>query len=260
MKRLSSIICIILIGADLMAQDAIHITAREGRIESLLKKKSPEQVESLVIDGTLNNTDLLYLSKLPNLRSLDISQAEMSKEFSKSLREQFLDLYTEDSYDSRVREGHYDGSNLYLSGFKELTDLSLGGRLFADSWTEYGIGTQSDLGNPRMSLLNDDGVPWYGFGYGHFQVLDDTMHTHITEECGTILALREQVDRNGVTCTIKDALEVLAVATNHGNICGGLLYVRRQHGMGIGIVTIYEFCKRHEVICSTDLIDAAHFG
>ena len=94
----------------------------------------------------------------------------------------------------------------------------------------------------------------------HFQVLDDTMHTHITEECGTILALREQVDRNGVTCTIKDALEVLAVATNHGNICGGLLYVCRQHGMGIGIVTIYEFCKRHEVICSTDLIDAAHFG
>ncbi len=213
MKRISFIICIILIGADLMAQDAIHITAREGRMESLLKKKSPEQVESLVIDGTLNNTDLLYLSKLPNLRSLDISQAEMSKEFSKSLREQFLDLYTEDSYDSRVREGHYDGSNLYLSGFKELTDLSLGedvrhlyfnqefeklsiphsciieyvpdggiaienliindGRLFADSWTEYGIGTQSDLGNPRMSLLNDDGVPWYGFGYGHFQVLDE---------------------------------------------------------------------------------------
>ena len=52
----------------------------------------------------------------------------------------------------------------------------------------------------------------------HLQVLNDTMHTDVAEECRAVLTLVEHVDCNGVTRTVEDSLEVLSVATNHGNV------------------------------------------
>ena len=201
MKRISSIVCIILTGTCLMAQNRVQITSKEGKLESQLKRQSPEQIESLKIDGILNNTDLLYLSKLPNLHSLDITEAELSDGFTKSLREQFIDFYTEDLDNPKKRDGHFDRGVLVLAGFRALKELKLGddvrklyfnqefdrlsipsscqieyvpeGRIWIPELEIDDVGQLYDASRPRLSRLeDDDAVPWYGFGYGHYQSLE----------------------------------------------------------------------------------------
>lgn len=224
-KRIAfSIICIVLTATSLMAQNTIQITTKEGKVESVLNGRSSEQIDSLIISGEINNTDLLYLSNLPNLRFLDISKAELSREFSKNLLDRALDFFGLGIQgQDGSNNGHFDGEKLNLVGFKSLTELRLGDQVrhlcFYQGFEKLTIPRSCEIeyvpngvvwiqelmvgyaGNkyldsetigvfdkirekserpsnisdfkPWMIEVDDDSVPWRGFGYGHCQELDN---------------------------------------------------------------------------------------
>ena len=97
-----------------------------------------------------------------------------------------------------------------------------------------------------------------GDGTLHFQVLNYSMNTYIAEESCAIL-LKGHVVGDGVTSTVEETLEVLAVTTD-SVVVGALVNVSRQDSIGIGIITVHEFSESFQVFRSTNLIDAIHFG
>ena len=97
-----------------------------------------------------------------------------------------------------------------------------------------------------------------GEGSLHLQVLDNGMNTDVAEKSCTVL-IEGHVVGDGVTGTVEDALEVLAVTANSVSL-GALVNVCRQDGIGIRVLTIYEFCESLQVFRRTNLIDTIHIG